>query len=390
MPKPARDIPLKKASDTKDLSHLQGLILADQIYDKPGPIDILLGQDVWDQVFLNGKILGPEGTPSARQTVFGWVVSGLYHPDKPYKAITACAHYVATTQANRVSDDLLAKFWQLEEPPNPEKAFTAEEQRVENHYEQTHKYIQEEKRYQVTLPKTLGELQLGESRSQALHRAKSNERSLIRRERYDGFQAVMAEYLELGHAQPVSPQDLLLPSASTYYMPVHSVIKESSTSTKIRAVFDASAVTSTKVSLNDLLAVGPTIQPSLDQTLLKFRLYPIAISGDISKMYREILLSPEDKALHRYLWRADPSQPWVDYEMLRVTFGVTASPYVAIKTLQQASKDFGKDHPEASHHIENSFYVDDFFAGASTTEKAITLRKEISTILAKAGFTIKK
>ena len=65
MPKPARDIPLQKASDTKDLSHLQGLILADQNYDKPGPIDILLGQDVWDQVFLNGKILGPEGTPSA-------------------------------------------------------------------------------------------------------------------------------------------------------------------------------------------------------------------------------------------------------------------------------------------------------------------------------------
>ena len=75
MPKPARDIPLKKASDTKDLSHLQGLILADKNYDKPGSIDVMLGQDVWDQVFLNGKKLGPEGTPSARQTVFGWVVS---------------------------------------------------------------------------------------------------------------------------------------------------------------------------------------------------------------------------------------------------------------------------------------------------------------------------
>ena len=53
------------------------------------------------------------------------------------------------------------------------------------------------------------------------------------------------------------------------HMPIHSVIKESSTSTKIRAVFDASAATSTKASLNDLLSVGPTIQPSRDQTLLK-------------------------------------------------------------------------------------------------------------------------
>ena len=390
VPKPARDIPLKQASETKDLSHLQGLVLADRNYDKPGPVDIMLGQDIWDQLFLKGEILGPEGTPSARQTVFGWVVSGLYQPDKPQKAITACAHYVATAQANRVSDDLLSQFWRLEEPPSPKKEFTAEEKRIEKHYEDTHKYISDEKRYMVTLPRTLGELELGDSRGQALNRDRSNEKSLIRRGRYDGFQAVMAEYIELGHAKPVSPQDMLLPTASTYYMPIHSVIKESSTSTKIRAVFDASAATSTKASLNDLLAVGPTIQPSLDQTLLKFRLYPIAISGDISKMYREILLSPSDRSLHRFLWRASPSEAWVDYEMLRVTFGVTASPYVAIKTLQQASKDFGKDHPEAQHHIENSFYVDDFFAGAATPEKAITLRKEISAILSKAGFTIKK
>ena len=242
----------------------------------------------------------------------------------------------------------------------------------------------------VTLPRTLGDLQLGESRTQGLNRARANEKSLIRKGRWPAFQAVMAEYLELGHAQPVSPQDLLMPSSSCYYMPVHSVYKQSSTSTKVRAVFDTSASTTTQVSLNDLLAVGPTIQPSLDQTLLRFRLYPVAISGDISKMYREILLSPDDRALHRFLWRAEPSQPWIDYQMQRVTFGVTASPYLAVKTLQQASRDFGSNQSNASHHIENSFYVDDFFAGAATPDEAITLRSEITTILSKAGFQIKK
>ena len=105
--------------------------------------------------------------------------------------------------------------------------------------------------------------------------------TLIRKQRWPAFQSVMSEYLELGHAKPVSSQDLLAPSSECYYMPVHSVYKETSTSTKVRAVFDASAPSATKVSLNDLLAVGPTIQPSLDQTLLRFRQYPIAISGDI-------------------------------------------------------------------------------------------------------------
>ena len=390
MPKPARDIPIKYASETRDLSHIQGLTLADKNYDQPGEVDILLGQDVWDQLFLKGRILGPEGTPSARQSVFGWVVSGLYQPDKPKKALAACAYYVASTQANRISDNLLSQFWFLEEPPQPKKDLTTEEMRVEKHYAESHKYIQEKGRYEVTLPRSLGKAELGESRNTALFRARSNERSLLRKKRYAEFQTVMAEYLELGHARLVSSEDLLLPAESTYYMPIHSVVKESSTSTKVRAVFDASAATTTNVSLNDLLVAGPTIQPSLDNTLLKFRLYHVAISGDISKMYREILLSPADRSLHRFLWRADQSQPWLDYEMLRVTFGVTASPYVAIKTLQQASIDFGKNHSVASQHIKDSFYVDDFFAGASTPEKAINLRKEISDILAKAGFTIKK
>ena len=107
-------------------------------------------------------------------------------------------------------------------------------------------------------------------------------------------------------------------------------------------------------------------------------------------MYREILLAPEDRSLHRFLWRAEPTEPWVDYEMHRVTFGVTASPYVAVKTLQQAARDFGSSHPKAKHHIENSFYVDDFFAGADSPAEAVGLRSDISNILSQTGFKIKK
>ena len=107
-------------------------------------------------------------------------------------------------------------------------------------------------------------------------------------------------------------------------------------------------------------------------------------------MYREILLAPEDCTLHRFIWRKNLDEPWQDYEMRRVTFGVTSSPYVAIKMLQQAANDFGKDYPTASHHIKHNFYVDDFFGGAATAEDAITLTREISTVLNKAGFTIKK
>ena len=76
--------------------------------------------------------------------------------------------------------------------------------------------------------------------------------------------------------------------------------------------------------------------------------------------------------------------------MQRVTFGVTASPYVSVRTLKQAAIDFGSSYPEASHHIDTSFYVDDFFGGADTPAKAASLREDITHILNQAGFKIKK
>ena len=57
------------------------------------------------------------------------------------------------------------------------------------------------------------------------------------------------------------------------YLPMHAVKKESSTTTKIRDVFDASAKSSTGVPLNNTLLVRPTIHPPLLDKLLRFRLH---------------------------------------------------------------------------------------------------------------------
>ena len=76
--------------------------------------------------------------------------------------------------------------------------------------------------------------------------------------------------------------------------------------------------------------------------------------------------------------------------MQRVTFGVTSSPYMAIKTLMQTATDFGQSFPQAQKHIRESFYVDDFFGGADTVKEASVLRQQINEILGHGGFNIKK
>ena len=71
----------------------------------------------------------------------------------------------------------------------------------------------------------------------------------------------MEEYFQQEHAEEVLPADL--DREEVFYLPIHIVCKEYSTTTKIRAVFDASVATSTGASLNSTLMVGPTVHPPL-------------------------------------------------------------------------------------------------------------------------------
>ena len=78
----------------------------------------------------------------------------------------------------------------------------------------------------------------------------------------NAFDCAVREYSQMCHAEQVPESDLLKPEADVYYLPMHWVVKTSSTSTKLRIFFNASAKTTTGVSLlNDILLQGPTLSP---------------------------------------------------------------------------------------------------------------------------------
>ena len=131
----------------------------------------------------------------------------------------------------------------------------------------------------------------------------------------------MQEYLDLGHAELIPPKRM--------NVPMHTVHKQTSTTTKIRAVFDASMKSASGVSLNDTLMVGPTVHSPLVDVLLHFRMHRIVLVTDVSKMYQAIKLTPADRNLHRFVWRADPGDTLRDYRMMRVTFRVSSSSFIA-------------------------------------------------------------
>ena len=86
--------------------------------------------------------------------------------------------------------------------------------------------------------------------------------------------------------------------------------------------------------------VGPTVHSPLVDVLLRFRLYRVTLTTDVSRMYRGVELSQDDRDLHRFVWRKNTSEPLQDFRMTRVTFGVSASSFVANMTVRQNALDF--------------------------------------------------
>ncbi len=121
-------------------------------------------------------------------------------------------------------------------------------------FQDTHQ-IQADGRYMVKLPRVFNPPDLGESRSRAIQRFRQNEKSLKRKHKIKYFNAVLKEYLDLDHAEPVPSE--AKDALSVCYLPIHRVFKESSATTKVRAVFDASAKSTNGASLNDTLEAGP-------------------------------------------------------------------------------------------------------------------------------------
>ena len=75
---------------------------------------------------------------------------------------------------------------------------------------------------------------------------------------------------------------------------------------------------------------------------------------------------------------------------MRVTFGVAAFLFAAMRALHQMAADFGHDFTLATPHVYNSFYVDNLLAGAQTPEEAITLQSQHWNLLLKGGFDLRK
>lgn len=378
---PSFSVPKSKFSN-EDFSDIK---LADPNFHTPGQVDLLIGSNVLPRLLLEGFRIVNDSL-MAQATIFGWIITGPVVETQTFALD-------ATEIANDTIEMQLRMFWEQEEIPNC-PPLSKEDEYCESLYKNT--TIRDPNgRYVVKLPfkkEFSHELALGPSRPTAYAQYVRQEQSLVKKPDLAGtYYGVLNEYLELNHMEPTSSHEIFSnTSYESFYLPHHAVFKPESRSTKVRVVFNASKRTSSGNSLNDILHVGPTLQADLMILILRWRLYRFVFNGDIEKMYRQILVHPDDYRFQRVLFREDPKGPVHDFSLKTVTFGVNCAPYLAIRTLIQLARDSEDTFPQASHILQHETYVDDILSGDHDLSSALKSLSQVTAALKTAGFPLKK
>jgi hypothetical protein len=108
--------------------------LADPTFNKPGPIDLLLGNRLFWKVLCVGKVqLGPAKRLIAQNTQLGWILGGCWNTNKE-NTKTIC------TFSSKNLEKQMVKFWQIEDIDH-KPILSREHERCEKQFLECHQRL---------------------------------------------------------------------------------------------------------------------------------------------------------------------------------------------------------------------------------------------------------
>lgn len=356
--------------------HLKNLKLADPEYNVSDSIDLLLGAEVYSDIILDGVLKGNQDSPTAQHTQLGWILCG--------KLKTFHCHITLLDTTD------LSRYWESEDI-TVNSTDISQEDHCEIYYKETTRRGPDGK-YIVKMPMIKNyEENLGKSKSTAISQYLQLEKRLKRNEQLSlMYKDFMNEYLQLQHMKLIEPRLTSQSNPQQCFLPHHGVIRENSSTTKLRVVFNASQANTNGKSLNSLMEKGPNLQKDIQDLILKWRTYKYVFTADIEKMYRCIWLDEQQQHLQKIIWRNSSDEMLQEYALCTVTYGTKCAPWLAMRTLKQLAIDERKKYPVASQILENECYVDDVISGHNDLETAKMLQTQLLQLLRSGGMNLRK
>ena len=356
-------------------------------------VDVLIGVDHPGVHTSLAEVRGTTGEPIARLTPLGWTCIG---PPSPTAKVCAFSGFAQTffVQKQKPQDTelnhLVRQLWEVDGHSHlapPCQLLTKPEAEAVQRVERSCTVI--DGRYQVTLPwkDDAEQTSLPDSYLMALRRLEHTERRLRRDpEIAESYSRTIRQYADKGYIVKAEHDS----DQPAWYLPHFAVLRPDKETTKTRIVFDASA-TVDGVSLNSRLHAGPKLQRDLVEVLTRFRKKPVAAVCDISEMYLQISLEPDQRRYHRFLWRdLDNDRPPDVYEFQRVVFGVNASPFLAQYVTQQHARTNADTLPLAADAVLSFTYMDDTMTSVEDSRTAHQLYDELTMLWQTAGLHARK
>lgn len=356
--------------------HLRGVVMENQDTKPELPVHMILGANLYTKIKMKEvPRVGNSGEPVVERTKFGWTLTsaGAEVNDHIYLTHSTCSDYDRLCRL-----DVLG----IEDKPDGDQYMVYEEFKEQLRRDP-------EGWYETGLLWKLGHKQLNDNKEASIGRF-NNLTSKLKRDPklLEDYDQKIQDQLAEGIVE-IAPEE---PDGVQFYLPHKPIVKETCESTKLRIVYDASAKQDpNSASLNDCLEPGPPLQKRLWNILLRSRLRPIVITGDIRQEFLQIRIRKEFRDLLRFHWIKDKSS--LDYHVLRFTravFGVNQSPFLLGGTIDTHLDNYSEDLPEIVEEIKENLYVDDIISGGDNDHEVGELKKLLIEIFKAAGFHLHK
>jgi hypothetical protein len=372
--------------------------LADPFYYTPAFVPILLGANVLPIILKAGVIR--QHNVLLQETIFGWTIMGniegrknsneiaLLNIDPLQDEIDEDWNFIdphvqtkklndffnnerVIARLNKLENDL-KNFWEL--PMITNSQVESEHEYCEKLFLQKHKIDENGVIFVPTPFKTEVDWPC-DSYGSAFKCLMMMEEKFKKNEKLrEASIKYMNDYLKMQHMKKVTTQ-CRDRSGKIYYVKWHAVWKDD----KIRIVFNFSGKTANDVSLNDVIYSGPCIQAKLFDILIRNRFFPVIVTADVEKFYRQVRLLPEDSRHMRILWKMNGKIE--EYEPTTISQGIICGAWQANRARVLVGSKV-KDS-KVKKVIMDSFYVDDLNVGFNDYQEAQDIIDKVDKALMK-------
>ena len=376
------ELPNPKYSELQNkYQHLKDIEINDTDMKPVLPVHIVLGVNEYARLKTQERPrIGLEGEPIAELTKLGWVVLSpgddfdltnlLFSKTSLHDYENLCSlDCLGIEEKHSKPDDLVYEKFRKQLHRSPEGFYETGLIWKEDHPH------------------------LNNNKSGSLGRLNNLVKSLKQTKKLEVYDSIMQEFKANQFIEKINVEEVNeTVSEKVFYLPHRPVIREHAETTKVRIVFDASTkANQNSVSLNECLETGPPLQNSLWDILIRTRMRPILLSGDIEKAFYQIRIREFERDVLRFHWISALDVNIIEINRFtRLIMGLTQSLFVLEGTLKEHFNNYRFEYQKLIEKIKDDMYVDDLMTGGNNISEVKEIKNQSIDLFAKGGFKLHK